>query len=180
MKRGRKPSDIIGKKFGHLTVMAMTDKRSANFIVWKCKCDCGKVVERNTNSLRISTSRTSCGCVSPNPPLDIAGQKFGHLTAVKIVAKSEKGFIWLFQCDCGGRTEKVGSVVASGLLRLNCGCRRYSRKPSSNGKHLGTAATKRRNRMLEMLDKGTTKSEIAKAYGMSRERVGQILATVGR
>lgn len=56
--------NLIGKKFGHLTVLEKTDKR-ANFgcIVWKCQCDCKRqnIVYVDTKSLK-SGHTQSCGC----------------------------------------------------------------------------------------------------------------------
>lgn len=33
-----KPIDLTDQKFGRLTVLEITDKRSNNSVVWKCKC----------------------------------------------------------------------------------------------------------------------------------------------
>lgn len=54
--------DIKGQKFGMLTVIEKTDKRSTNgSMIWKCKCDCGNYTEANTSNLkRLHTF--SCGC----------------------------------------------------------------------------------------------------------------------
>lgn len=61
---GRKnhEKDLIGKQFGHLTVIELTDKRYSNSAVgWLCECDCGnKIIVRSGNLLRGKTR--SCGC----------------------------------------------------------------------------------------------------------------------
>lgn len=50
----------IGKKFGKLTVIEKTDKRSANkSVIWKCQCECGNTIELAWYNLKRSTS---CGC----------------------------------------------------------------------------------------------------------------------
>ena len=63
-KFGRKnhEKNLIGKQFGHLTVISLTDKRYANGNVgWLCECDCGsQVIVRSGNLLRGKTR--SCGC----------------------------------------------------------------------------------------------------------------------
>lgn len=42
-------NDLSGKKFGHLTVIEDSGKRTKNReILWKCKCDCGNFCERTT------------------------------------------------------------------------------------------------------------------------------------
>lgn len=53
--------DLKGKKFGKLTVLEQTDKRQDKCIVWKCKCDCGNIVELSSKRLR-NNINISCGC----------------------------------------------------------------------------------------------------------------------
>lgn len=55
--------DLIGERFGRLTVTAKTDKRQGRTIVWKCKCDCGNVTEVSSDNLRTNHTR-SCGCLN--------------------------------------------------------------------------------------------------------------------
>lgn len=52
---------LIGKKFGHLTVIAKSNKRGkANEVYWICQCDCGRVIEANTSNLT-GHRMISCG-----------------------------------------------------------------------------------------------------------------------
>ncbi len=54
--------DLKGQKFGKLTVLEQTDKRQdGGSIVWKCKCDCGNIVEVSSKRLR-NNINMSCGC----------------------------------------------------------------------------------------------------------------------
>lgn len=48
-----------------LTVIEKTDKRSKNrTIIWKCRCDCGKIIEARTDHLmRKERPIQSCGCI---------------------------------------------------------------------------------------------------------------------
>ena len=54
---------------------------------------------------------------------DITGQKFGRLTAIKIVGYYKKGrtYIWLFQCSCGKKTKAHIGAVTTGST-VSCGC----------------------------------------------------------
>lgn len=64
--------------------------------------------------------------------LDIIGQKFYRLTAIKPVEKTKHGaYKWLFLCDCGEHTKAIPKDVASGNT-TSCGCVRkeYCRKMS--------------------------------------------------
>lgn len=54
-------NNLIGQKFGYLTVLEETDKREYGKIIWKCQCDCGNIVYLNTSRLT-SGNDTSCGC----------------------------------------------------------------------------------------------------------------------
>lgn len=55
--------NLIGKQFGHLTVIAKSDKRgSQHEYMWVCQCDCGKRVLETTSSLN-SGQAISCGHV---------------------------------------------------------------------------------------------------------------------
>lgn len=60
MKYNKK--NLLNQRFGRLVVIKETEKRMDNgSIVWKCKCDCGNVIE--TSSKRLTTKMiTSCGC----------------------------------------------------------------------------------------------------------------------
>ncbi len=55
-------NNLIGKRFGKLLVLEETDKRAdKGSIVWKCKCDCGNIVEISSKRL-VSRINVSCGC----------------------------------------------------------------------------------------------------------------------
>ena len=58
--------------------------------------------------------------------VDLTGQRFGKLTAVKEIGRDKHGgVLWLCECDCGNTRE-----VPSGLLRRNvtssCGCSNWN------------------------------------------------------
>lgn len=55
--------DLTGKRFGRLTVVRATSKRSSQGdIFWECICDCGNIDIVNGKSLRCSGQK-SCGCL---------------------------------------------------------------------------------------------------------------------
>ena len=54
--------DLVGKKFGKLTVLSITDERNAdNRVIWKCQCDCGNIKNVSSNLLKSGDTK-SCGC----------------------------------------------------------------------------------------------------------------------
>ena len=53
---------LTNKKYGKLTVLEKTNKRQdGGSIVWKCKCDCGNIVEISSKRLQAGIN-VSCGC----------------------------------------------------------------------------------------------------------------------
>ncbi len=61
MTMGRPSLDLIGKKFGRLTVVSKTDQRKRDNVVWQCLCVCGNTVLRQSGRLDDKRLR-SCGC----------------------------------------------------------------------------------------------------------------------
>ncbi len=55
-------SDLKGQRFGRLTAIEPTEKRSRNGgVIWRCVCDCGKETFQIASVLT-NGSVTSCGC----------------------------------------------------------------------------------------------------------------------
>ena len=52
----------IGDKFNKLTVIEKTNKRLNRCVVYKCKCDCGSIIETTATRL-IHNYKKSCGCL---------------------------------------------------------------------------------------------------------------------
>lgn len=50
-------NNLIGKKFGRLTVIGYTDRRVSRAVV--CKCECGNITYMTHRCLK---SSVSCGC----------------------------------------------------------------------------------------------------------------------
>ena len=53
--------DIKNQRFGKLIALEPTTKRSKTSIVWKCRCDCGKIYFKASSYL-INGDTQSCGC----------------------------------------------------------------------------------------------------------------------
>lgn len=53
-------SDITGMRFGRLIVLGKAEPRGRNGY-WRCRCDCGNLVEIRTQHLQKGVS-SSCGC----------------------------------------------------------------------------------------------------------------------
>lgn len=63
------------------------------------------------------------------PLKDIAGQKFGRLTAIERVPDGptgNKGYMWRCECDCGGETVLSCGSLTGGNTK-SCGCYKRDR-----------------------------------------------------
>jgi hypothetical protein len=129
--------DLTGKRFGRLTVLCMLDKQHYRDgkPSWRCKCDCGNVCEATGRSLR-EGNKKSCGCLEienrkrlnqqfakDQSPLEISGEKYGMLTALKPVGRSRNGDTkWLCKCDCGNfRVVAISNLRHKRFPTVDCG-----------------------------------------------------------
>lgn len=95
--------DLTGLVFGRLTAIEPTEKRKRGYIVWKCKCQCGKEVEVETGLLT-SGGTKSCGCwrserlTIVNHYID--GTSLAHSLSVREKSKNSKsGYVGVFEDD---------------------------------------------------------------------------------
>ena len=55
--------NLVGQKFGKLTVIEKTSSTRGGSVLWKCLCDCGSEYQATTRHLnRKNNTVTSCGC----------------------------------------------------------------------------------------------------------------------
>lgn len=82
--------EMIGKKFGLLTVIAKDENRTTKQnIYWICQCDCGNQKSIRGTSLRAGEVK-SCGCLQKkaatetgkNNVKNLLGQRFGKLVVI--------------------------------------------------------------------------------------------------
>jgi hypothetical protein len=67
--------------------------------------------------------------------IDITGQKFGRLTAIRFVRiNSHRDAEWMFLCDCGKQCVTTACRVKRGQTQ-SCGCLKIEREISANTKH---------------------------------------------
>ena len=120
--------DLTNQKFGRLTPIKKGKKDKAQHQYWICKCDCGNVVEVNSDNLRRGLTQ-SCGCLHSETThelrfKDITGQRFGKLIALSYCIKNQKAY-WTCKCDCGNVVEVCISNLSNGHTQ-SCGCINYS------------------------------------------------------
>ncbi|MDT2909320.1 hypothetical protein [Lactococcus lactis] len=115
--------DKIGHRFGKLTVIKKTNKRSSHgAVIWQCKCDCGNEKNVTTGHL-VNGSTKSCGCLLEKN--NLAGQRIGRLFVIEKTNKrsSLKTVIWRCRCDCGIECEFSTGDLKGGHIRncISCG-----------------------------------------------------------
>lgn len=122
MEKVQSGSEIIGKKFGRLTVIKPDTSSSEGRSKWICQCECGNTTSVFRNHLT-SGQTTSCGCARKGVNLkDITGEKFGRLTAIeRTERKCGRAYIYKCQCDCGNICYVSGAHLRRGDT-VSCGC----------------------------------------------------------
>lgn len=119
--------NLLNQKFGNLTVVALSDRRTTNGgVYWQCQCDCGNKIEVSATRLK-NGKKTNCGCVKNK---DLTGQKFGYLTVTKRVNNDDlKHAYWECFCDCGNPYPVIvrqdhlidGTTKSCGCIKKSCG-----------------------------------------------------------
>lgn len=56
--------DMVGKKFGLLTVVSESERTKSGDILWICKCDCGNITHPIVGSNLRNGHTKSCGCAT--------------------------------------------------------------------------------------------------------------------
>lgn len=126
-------TDISGRRFGKLTVIDRAGSNKNGRALWNCQCDCGEFVIVKGNAL-LSGNTKSCGCLSRH---DIAGKRFGRLTAIYLDNSrcNSHGKYWICRCDCGTlRSVSQSNLVYGGTVSCGRGKCRSTRK-THGGSH---------------------------------------------
>lgn len=110
--------DLVGKKFGRLTVVAIIKDDLNNTALWLCRCECGEEILAKAGDLN-GGSTSSCGCLkSPN----LEGKRFGRLIVQKKLNEKKHGYyVWECKCDCG-EFVKATTQDLTGERKQSCGC----------------------------------------------------------
>lgn len=113
------PQDLTGLRFGKLTVLERTNMATAQGRLWRCRCDCGNLVDLPAPLLR-GGFRRSCGCVNRAKVSDFVGKRFGMLTVVEYDGKWNGIHTWNCRCDCGRLVDVSQTDLQNGTA-TTCG-----------------------------------------------------------
>ncbi len=122
-------ADLVGQRFGMLTVLEDSGLRTGGVIRWRCQCDCGGETLATRRQLE-SGNATSCGCVpkqyaSKGQAEDLTGRRFGMLTVLHRAENDKNGKVrWRCRCSCGSEVVVRANALKSGHAQ-SCGCKRH-------------------------------------------------------
>ena len=125
--------DMTGKKINNLTVLYMSDKRTASgSIKWTCQCDCGNICDIDGTRLRSGKAK-SCGCKSKEALNKGRGKNFQDLTGniygkIQVLERAEdkeyangrKVVQWKCKCSCNRITFITSDNLRTGNTQ-SCG-----------------------------------------------------------
>lgn len=127
-----KTIDLVGRRFGFLTVIEKSQRKAKSGSMWVCQCACGNRKDIAASNL-LSGNTRSCGCSRGYLKMktrderglvrDLRGQRFGHLTVVsKSDRRSGSNPVWKCICDCGNTSEVIQENLLSNHT-TSCGCK---------------------------------------------------------
>lgn len=118
--------NLVGQRFGHLTVIEKTGETQNRYCVWRCRCDCGGEICVNTKRLMRGTV-TNCGCIPKTTARngsvaeDLTGRKYGSLTVLYRGENKNGRTRWVCKCSCGNEITVNAQQLKAGK-RKSCGC----------------------------------------------------------
>lgn len=121
--------DLTGNIYDELTVVEMLYNYNNKHRTY-CRCITinGDEVIVRADALQSGATHCAKGAGRSGKPIDVTGQRFGLLVAIKPTSQrsSNSSVIWECLCDCGNITY----VALGNLIRghtLSCGCRHQSK-----------------------------------------------------
>lgn len=130
-------NDIVGNKYGLLTVLSYSFyNKIEKTHYYKCKCDCGNIINIDRQDLFKGTK--SCGCLTNSPghsnrrifnPKDILGKTYSNIKVISINNiiyrnnNKNKNYKYFYNCKCICGNEIVLSreIILNGRFK-SCGC----------------------------------------------------------
>lgn len=176
-RNGRVAEDLTGKGYGYLTVLKRVENKNGR-TCWLCRCECGKEKEVMARDLK-SGKVKSCGCHTydyGHNRIDLTGQRFGRLTALRPTERRDrKGSVyWMCRCDCGGQAEVPGDRLVQGNV-LSCGCLK-----SENQKEIAGRLHRIDGTCLEILEKRKYRRDNKSGFrGVFRMKNGHYRVYIG-
>lgn len=125
------PINLIGQRFGRLSVTSAAAKSDRGERWWDCTCDCGTAITRSTGRLRAGKTK-SCGCLQretmgSGSRINLTGRRYGRLTVIEVASSNRHGGAqWKCFCDCGETVVISANCLKAGDTE-SCGCLKRDR-----------------------------------------------------
>ena len=142
----------VGNKYGRLTVMKKGLSKKGR-ITWRCKCECGNIVEVDGTSLRKGLT-TSCGCYRKEQVTNRVMNKYIDKTFhyITVLEKTQEKppnsleSVWKCRCNLCGKeflipTSKLKTQVSCGCVKDSYGVMIIKSLLSTNGISFETEKT---------------------------------------
>lgn len=112
--------NLLGQRFGRLTVIARAPNTADGRAVWECRCDCGSTKVVTAKMLRDGKT-SSCGCYrrerqSKVRRRELKGMRFGMLEVVKEMGLNRHGY-YTWQGGAS-RMAGIGKGVGGNLSQI--------------------------------------------------------------
>lgn len=158
----RRMRDLTGHRRGKLTVIRLLRKDTHGY-VWLCHCTCGRDVELPACRASI---RASCGSCRR---LDPTGTTRGTWQVLEAAGRDRhEPTTWHCRCIRCGRECVLAHTDLVAARRRACGC-------IPRGRPRNTSLSKRDRAVVAARKKGLLFKTIAARFGLTRQRVQQIV-----
>lgn len=118
--------NVVGQRFGLLTVLHDLPFHPGIKRKVECRCDCGRITNAAPSALSVGRIR-SCGCLINRPAHNrvpmVIGERFGSLTILRELSTKHDVRQFECRCDCGQITTAPIGHLQTGH-KQSCGCKR--------------------------------------------------------
>jgi len=112
--------ELIGLKYGMLTIVNDLGSGNRSKRIVETKCDCGNIKTTDLNSLKTGNIK-SCGCLHKWMPSEFIGKKYGKLLIIDFFGFINNRATVVVKCDCGTKKNIKFDYLQSGNT-ASCGC----------------------------------------------------------
>lgn len=126
--------DMVGQRYGLLTVIKRGENDKHGKAQWWCQCDCGSPLKLINGAALRRGLIVSCGCnklkklkeYNETNVVDEVGNTYGYLTVLRralddeIIPRDGRAQ-WVCQCKCGNEVITTGKLLRDGH-KMSCGC----------------------------------------------------------
>lgn len=111
--------NILGQRFGYITVIESAGKSAKGEYLWKCKCDCGSISVKSGGNIR-NGKMCSHGCTMETQ--DLVGKVFGSIKVIRKAITDKKYISWDCECiKCGAIYQRRSHCVKGSAKWTSCG-----------------------------------------------------------